>query len=244
MVAAMELEICSDTAAGIAAADAGGADRIELCAGLALGGLTPSQGLMELAGQGPLPCRAMIRPRAGDFVFCDADFAVMARDVAAARAAGLEGVVLGAATASGVLDLDMLARLRARATGMGATLHRVIDTLATPLDAIDQAVALGFDRILTSGCAPSAHAGRAQLRAMVAHAAGRITIMAGAGITASNAGAIIADTGVRALHGSCSGPAAHSAHGQLPAQGGGETGTFRVTDPAKIAALRAAMQGP
>ncbi|HCO54934.1 MAG TPA: copper homeostasis protein CutC, partial [Pelagibacterium sp.] len=118
------LEICVDDAAGLAAAISGGADRIELCSSLALGGLTPTPGLMALAATSPIPVYAMIRPRAGDFVFSRDDVATMETDIDAARSAGLSGVVLGATHPDGRLDTAILERLVTRASGLGLTLHR------------------------------------------------------------------------------------------------------------------------
>eukprot|EP01036_Dinobryon_divergens_P055490 gene55490-74084_t len=105
------LEICVDDAEGLAAAIKGGADRIELCSSLGSGGLTPSFGFMQLAARAPIPVNALIRPRVGDFVFGDEDIDIMIADIEAARAAGLAGVVIGAAQASGTLDRPVLERL-------------------------------------------------------------------------------------------------------------------------------------
>lgn len=197
------LEICVDSAAGLEAARAGGADRIELCSALALGGLTPSAGLMGIARQQPLPCHAMIRPRAGDFTYDESEIAQMEREIAAVAAAGLAGVVFGA-TRDGALDRAVLARLVACAAGyrLSTTLHRAIDVLRDPVAAIDAAVELGFDRVLSSGGAPTAIEGRDTLRAMHDRARGRIAVMAGSGIGADNAGALTA-IGIREIHASC-----------------------------------------
>ncbi|RVJ14613.1 copper homeostasis protein CutC, partial [Sinorhizobium medicae] len=113
------LEVCVDDPDGLEAAVAGGADRVELCSALCAGGLTPSPGLMSAAGMPPVPVYAMIRPRAGDFVYDAADLEVMRRDIDAARAAGLAGVVLGASRADGRLDARMLTKLAGHAAGMG-----------------------------------------------------------------------------------------------------------------------------
>ena len=198
------VEICIDDHAGIAACISGGADRIELCAALDLGGLTPSIGLMQSAATGPLPCYAMIRPRAGDFCYSPAELDVMVQDIDAARRAGLDGVVIGAATADRQLDLQALDKLSAACNGMGRTLHRVIDTLEDPLKAIDIAIDLGFEHILSSGGAPTACDGQDCLKAMQTHARDRIDIIAGAGIRADNAKALVKATGIRSLHASCS----------------------------------------
>jgi copper homeostasis protein len=145
------LEICVDTAAGLRTASASGADRIELCSALELGGLTPTSGLLALAAEMGVSARVMIRPRAGDFVFTTDDLDMMRADIAAARAHGLEGVVLGANRPDGALDLDMLGTLVEASQGLRKTLHRAFDLVPDIAEAVEQAVALGFDTILTSG---------------------------------------------------------------------------------------------
>ena len=157
------VEVCLDSAEGLAEAVAGGADRIELCAALAVGGLTPSAGLMQAAARCPVPVLAMIRPRAGDFVFSPAEVAIMLADIAAARAAGLAGVVLGASLPGGRLDRAILARLTDAASGLDLTLHRAFDLVPDIAPAIELAADLGFRRILTSGQAATAAEGRAGL---------------------------------------------------------------------------------
>ncbi|WP_230426452.1 copper homeostasis protein CutC [Paragemmobacter aquarius] len=197
------MEVCVDSVGGLDAAVAGGADRIELCSALALGGLTPSAGLMAAAGRAPVPALAMIRPRAGGFVWSPAEIAVMCCDIRASRDAGLAGVVLGASLADGTLDCETLSALLAEAQGMTTTLHRCFDLVPDPFVALEQAVALGFDRILTSGQAKTALEGIDLIAALHARASGRIVIMPGSGVTAENARRFTA-LGLRELHGSCS----------------------------------------
>lgn len=200
------LEVCVDTLDGARAACRGGAGRIELCSALSEGGLTPSAGLMRAAASLPVPVYAMIRPRAGLFRFSPDDEAVMAADIAAARAAGLAGVVLGVQDGTGALDADMLGRLADAAGGLGRTLHRVIDVVPDPMAALDTAIALGFERVLTSGAAAEAPDGAAVIAAMRRRAAGRISVMPGCGLTPGNVGAVIAATGVVEVHASCTRP--------------------------------------
>lgn len=232
------LEICVDDAAGLAAAISGGADRIELCSALAVGGLTPTPGLMALAATAPIPVYAMIRPRPGDFVFSDDDVATMETDIDAVRAAGLPGVVLGAIHPDGTLDTATLKRLIARASGLGLTLHRAFDLAPDFPAAIDTAIALGFTRILTSGGAPRAIDSLDTLRAIIAHAAGRIAIMPGSGVTADNAKTFLA-LGVTDLHASASRVIAAPA-GRATDLGYVAPGMKR-TDAAMVAALKRAM---
>lgn len=199
------LEVCVDSPEGLAAAIAGGADRIELCAALETGGLTPSAGLMALAARAPIPVYAMIRSRPGDFVYGEGDMAALLADIDAVRAAGLAGVVLGANRADGSLDREVLARLAAHSRGLGMTLHRAFD-LAGPdfAGAIDLTVELGFERILTSGGETTALKGLDALAACFAHAGDRIAIMPGSGVNLETLGAIKARLPFREIHSSCS----------------------------------------
>ena len=200
------LEICVDDADGLAAAIAGGADRIELCSALALGGLTPTPGLMTLAAAAQIPVFAMIRPREGDFVLSPGDLDQMRRDIDAVRAAGLAGVVFGASEPEGALDDTALALLKAHAIGLGSTLHRAFDLVPNRAAALDVAIALGFDRVLTSGGESRAEDGTSAIAALVAQAAARISVMPGAGVRPVNAAGIIAATGAREIHASCRAP--------------------------------------
>ncbi|AWD22307.1 copper homeostasis protein CutC [Fuscovulum blasticum] len=208
-MARVTVEICVDGSEGLAAAVAGGADRVELCSALPLGGLTPSAGLMCLAGRSGVPAMALIRPRPGDFVFTPSEAAVMEADITAARAAGMAGVVLGAQLPDGRLDQALLARLVKAAEGLDLTLHRCFDLVPDRAEALETAVELGFRRILTSGGAVRADQALPEIAARIAQAAGRISIMPGSGIGPENAARFVA-IGAQELHGSCS----------LPGQGG------------------------
>ncbi len=199
----LTLEVCVDTAAGLQAAVEGQADRVELCSALELGGLTPSIGLMQLAHNSTVPVYAMIRPRAGDFCFTDAEINVMADDIRAASDAGLAGVVLGAANADNTLNTQALATLCELAGPMGKTLHRVIDTLQDAHLALEQAIDLGFDQVLTSGGQPDAIDGVDMLAQLQVRAAGRIAIMAGSGVTPARVAQLHRQTGIVDFHASC-----------------------------------------
>ena len=233
------VEICVDSAAGLHAAVAGGADRIELCAALSLGGLTPYPGLIAAARDCPVPVRAMIRPREGDFRFEDADRNAMLADIAAVRTAGLSGVVIGAQDHAGRLDVTLLKALVAAAAGMQVTLHRVVDLLYDPVDAVDIAVELGIATILTSGGAQTAIDGARTIRAMQDRAGGRIEILVGSGVRAGNVGALVVATGVGAVHASCSMPV--ESDDDAARAFGFSSGRERTTDRAGVAALRAAV---
>lgn len=235
------LEICVDDAAGLDAAIEGGADRVELCSVLELGGLTPTPGLIALARQANVPVRVMIRPRPGDFVFSQGDVAAMRADIEAVRNAGLEGVVLGASLADGRLDTEILAALSEAASGLKRTLHRAIDLVPDMPEAVEQAIALGFDTILTAGRARTAPEGVEQLALAHRVAAGRITIMAGSGINAASAGALLDQVPLSALHASCGESAAPAS---APAMRlGFESPGRKATSVSKVAALKSVLVG-
>jgi copper homeostasis protein len=197
------MEICVDNPQSLRAAVSGGADRIELCSALALGGLTPTDSFMHLAARSGVATYAMIRPRDGDFNFTPEEIDLMADDIQRCAAAGLAGVVIGAAR-DRALDVTTMARLTDAAGPLGVALHRVFDLLEDPLRSIDLAAELGIERILTSGGGRTAEAGIDELKRFVSHAAGRLSIMAGSGIHAGNAVEIVQQTGVREIHGSFS----------------------------------------
>jgi copper homeostasis protein len=201
------LEICVDSAEGLDAAIAGGADRIELCSALELGGLTPSPGLIRKAAQAPIPVYAMVRPRPGDFIFGAADIEIMLAEIDIIREAGLAGVVLGASHAGGALDEDTLRRLMEHATGLGTTLHRAVDLVPDFDVAVDLAAELGFEHILTSGGARHAVEGMETIAAMIDRAAGRVGILAGSGVRPANVGTLLDRLPLIQVHASCSAPA-------------------------------------
>lgn len=198
------LEVCVADAESLAAAISGGADRIELCSALELGGLTPASGLMRLAARAPIPVYAMVRPRSGDFVFTADDVEIMLADIDAIRDFGLKGVVIGASRPDGTLDEALLRRLRDHAHGLGATLHRAFDLVPDFAAALETAIDLGFERILTSGGAAAAPEGIAKLHALDGSARGRISIMPGSGLTPRNVRQLLDAVPVREIHSSCS----------------------------------------
>ena len=161
------LEICIDNLESLFTAERSGADRIELCSALGLGGLTPSYGFMQLAARhASVPVYAMIRPRAGDFCFSAAEFELMLLDIAAARAAGLQGVVVGLLDEGGRVPAAQLQQLVEAAGPLGVTFHRAIDLSSNWRADLETIVAAGCERILSSGQAPTALAGLETLQAM------------------------------------------------------------------------------
>lgn len=233
------LEVCVDDAAGLEAAVQGGADRIELCSSLGLGGLTASAGLMAEASKLTLPVVALIRPRGGGFVYAEAEERVMLRDIELAAELGLAGVAIGALTPERTLDVALLKRLAWRAQGLQLTLHRAFDLVRDPVAALEQAIELGFHRVLTSGGAVKAPAGSAQLAALVARSGGRIRILAGSGITADNVQALLSATGVHEVHASCSAPQAEPDAGLVAFGFAGASS--RVTSAAIVRELKQRM---
>lgn len=200
------LEVCVDSPVGLNAAIAGGADRIELCSSLAVGGLTPSPGFMALAAKSGRPARAMIRPRVGDYVYSEAEIDVMRGDIDAARAAGLAGVVIGASLPNWHLDEKTITRLAEHAKGLELTLNRTVDMSPDPLAAVDMVAALGFRSILTSGGSLKAPDGLETIAAMVARAGTRVEILAGSGLNPGNVRMMVEKTHVREVHGSFAAP--------------------------------------
>ena len=191
------------------AAVAGGADRLELCANLDAGGTTPSAALITAVRERvEVPVVVMIRPRGGDFTYSDDELSRMYEDVAMARALGASGVVFGVLDTFDRLDLERTAALVEAADGVPVTFHRAIDQVARRVVAMDALAALGVARVLSAGGGKTASDGLDELRAMVERAADRLVVVAGGGVRATNARAIVERTGVAELHARCGGDAA------------------------------------
>jgi copper homeostasis protein len=234
------LEICVDDLAGVRAAAEGGADRIELCSALALGGLSPSPAFAAAALENGLRVHAMVRPRAGDFVYSADDLALMSAEIRALVSVGVQGVVVGATHQDGRPDRDALARLRDAAVGIDIVLHRAIDLAPDPCAAVEVAASLGFDHVLSSGGQRTAFEGAAMLARMVEAAAGRLSIIAGSGVTADNADELVRTTKVNAVHASA-GNLLPCSDSRIAAFGFGSP-EKRATDASKVAALRAILR--
>jgi len=197
------LEVAANSVASALAAQAGGARRVELCTALELGGLTPSHATIAMARERlRIPLYVLIRPRAGDFLYDDEECAVMRRDIEICAALGCDGVVLGVLDADGEVDMARCRGLIAAAGRLGITFHRAFDLARDPRRALEDVIAQGCERVLTSGGQASAPEGAALIRELVAQAAGRIAIMPGAGVTAGNLAALAAATGAREFHAS------------------------------------------
>ena len=197
------LEVCAGDIQSVKNAAAGGAARVELCSGLSEGGLTPSEGLVRAAMQVPgIKVNVLIRPRQGDFLYSEDEVEIMLSDIRRCRGLGVNGVVIGALTPDGDVDCEICARLIEAACGLSITFHRAFDLVRDPMQALEDVVKLGCDRILTSGCAPSAIGGVETLKQLQQQADGRIVILAGGGVNPGNARDIIERSGVRELHAS------------------------------------------
>jgi len=233
------LEICIDDPAGVQAAAEGGADRVELCSALALGGLSPSPAFAAAALESGLVVHAMVRPRAGDFAYSREELALMVAEIRALVSAGVHGVVVGATREDGSPDRDALARLRDVADGIDIVLHRAIDLAPDLCAAVELAASLGFDHVLSSGGARTASEGADLLSKMVEMSAGRLAIMAGSGVSAENVAELVQRTGVHAVHASASGQSAW-ADPRIASLKFGPSAK-RYTDPSAVAAIRAAL---
>lgn len=201
------LEVCVDSTASALAARDGGADRLELCADLAIGGTTPSLALVQqVKAETGLPVRVLLRPRMGDFCYDSWELAQMEALAADLVRAGADGIVTGVLTPEGDLDLPAMERICTAARQAAGnrpvvlTLHRAFDVCRDAAACLEAACSLGLATILTSGQAADAVSGRALLARLQALAAGRIEILAGSGVNAGNIPLLAAETGIRSYH--------------------------------------------
>ena len=196
-------ELCAETLAACEAAREGGADRIELCSALSEDGLTPSHGLIGAAvKQSGLPVHVLVRPRTGDFVYSEAEFALMREDLVHARTLGASGVVIGILLRDGRVDIKRTSELVALAAPLEVTFHRAFDLTPELEEALEDVIATGCHRLLTSGGEGTAIAGADALTRLVDLAATRIAIAAGGGVRPDNAATLVQRTKVKQLHSS------------------------------------------
>lgn len=194
------IEVCVDSLESAKAAVRGGADRLELCANLIIGGTTPSPYLIAEAAKLGVPVNVLIRPRFGDFCFTGEEKEEQLEQIRQLKSLGASGAVVGALLPDGSLDLDFLAQCREAAQGLHLTLHRAFDVCADAYTAMEQAIFLGFDTILTSGQRATALEGAALLGDLVRKAGGRVAIMPGSGVNAQNLPALLERTGACVFH--------------------------------------------
>ena len=196
------VEVCANGVESCLAAQEGGADRVELCAGIPEGGTTPSYGEIKVARRVLTTTRlhVIIRPRGGDFLYSDLEVERMAQDIGMCRDLGVDGVVFGCLKADGTIDVEKNRYLMECSRGMSVTMHRAFDRAADPQRALEEIIDLGFDRILTSGQQPKAVQGVELLAKLNRQAAGRIILMAGSGVTEQNIRDIREATGLHEFH--------------------------------------------
>jgi copper homeostasis protein len=195
------IEICVEGIDAFVAAQSAGADRVELCASLLEGGLTPSFGVIRQAqAVASIPLHVIIRPRGGDFLYSDLEYATMLDDVRTCRDLGVAGVVFGCLTAGGHIDEARMRELTEASRPMKVTCHRAFDMTRDPLEAIEALVRCGVDRVLTSGQHDTALDGIDVLRKVHDAARARIVIMACGALDESNIAAVLAGSGADELH--------------------------------------------
>lgn len=188
-----KIEICANSVASCLEAQKGGAYRVELCAGIPEGGTTPSYGEIAVARELlNIELNIIIRPRGGDFLYSDVEHKTMLHDIKIAKKLGVDGVVIGCLKADGTIDMERNRELIAAAEGMSVTFHRAFDMCKNPFESLEQIIALGCDRLLTSGQQPTAIEGISLLSQLVEKAGDRIIIMPGSGVNEDNI-AILAD---------------------------------------------------
>ncbi|WP_427016051.1 copper homeostasis protein CutC [Pseudarthrobacter sp. P1] len=235
-----DLEIAVQDAAGVRIALDGGASRVELCTALRTGGLTPSMGTVQLAVEAaagvPGFVHVLVRNRGGGYVYSDEDVRTMCADIGALRGTGVGGVVVGALTADGRIDLAALARFTAAAGGLPVTFHRALDAAVDPLAELARLAGTGVCRVLTSGAAVRSIEGLDTLAAMVRQAPEGVQVMAGGGVRLQDIAALAA-AGVDAVHLS----ARTTFLDLFPAGPGGGAQELDATDPALVAGARAAL---
>lgn len=198
----MIFEICTDSFEGARMAQKFGAKRIELCSALSVGGLTPSPSLTALCESiKQIETHVMIRSREGNFVYSAAEIEIMKKDIQLQAEAGAHGVVFGCLTADNTINIQQNIILveEARKYGLECTFHRAFDFVSSPIEALESLINIGFNRILTSGEKPTAFEGIELIKQLVKKANGEIEIMAGSGVSSTNA-VELASTGVNALH--------------------------------------------
>lgn len=198
---AILVEIAAHSVQAAVAAQAGGAQRVELFSSPLEGGLTPSEGLMAVVRDRlKISLHIIIRPRGGDFCYCDAELEAMHRDVATARRIGVDGIALGILDPEGRIDVEPTRQLVSAARPLSVTFHRAIDMCRDVHSALRDAIACKVDRVLTSGGAADASQGMAILKSLVAEAGKNVSLIAAGGIRPANAATIIKETGVREVH--------------------------------------------
>ncbi len=195
------LEICCGSLEDAMEAERGGADRVELCSALFLGGLTPSLGtVIEAKARLNIPVMVMIRPRSAGFCYTEPEFASMERDAALAVEHGADGIVFGVLRRDGALDIERCKRIRQIIDNRQAVFHRAFDVTPDPFKTLDQLIDLGMTRVLTSGQEDSVPEGTPLIKRLIDYAGDRIEILPGGGIKPYNLRQVVAETGCKQVH--------------------------------------------
>ncbi len=240
----MKIEIVVYNIESALKAQEGGADRIELCDNPSEGGTTPSFGTIEAVRQNVnLDVFVMIRPRGGDFCYSNYDFHCMKRDIDQCQKLSTDGVVFGILNADGTLDKKRCKELIDRARPMKVTCHRAFDMTRDPFEALEDCIAVGFDRILTAGHQPVAAKGTVLIAELVKKANGRIAIMPGSGVNEETVEKIVGETGVKEIHFSATAfrDSAMQFRNMAIAGMGQDEGSefkYRTVDPLRVRAMR------
>jgi len=245
MANTVRIEVCIDDPSFASASAAAGADRIEMCSALDLGGLTATANTIERSIHSGIPVTAMTRLRPGDFILDPEDISRMRDEIASHIAAGAEGIVLGALKASGEIDTEALSWLLDACNGTPVTFHRAFDHCCDRILGLEQIIDAGCQRLLTSGGAPSALEGVEEVARIVEAADGRIEVMAGGGVRPGCGAELVRRSGVQWLHLSARGPASAAdvsrQRGSKPVPLGsldpGSDAPRMVTDPQQIRQL-------
>ena len=194
-------EICANSVDSCIAAQEGGADRVELCAGIPEGGTTPSYGTIRTARESiDIGLNVIIRPRGGDFLYSENELNQMRHDILTARELGADGLVFGCLTPEGNVDMAAMSLLMKAAGATPVTFHRAFDHTSDPFRAMEDIIGLGCVRILTSGCRPTAYEGAQNIADLIRKASDRIIIMPGCGIRENNIRDIAEITGAKEFH--------------------------------------------
>lgn len=195
------LECCVDSVVSAIHAQEGGANRLELCGNLIIGGTTPTMGLFhQIKANTTIKVHALIRPRFGDFLYDEFEMNIMEEEISALRKEGVDGVVIGCLTKDGELDYDKMARLIEKADGANITLHRAFDVCRDPFEALEMCKKLGISTILTSGQKNHVLEGKALLKELCEHTEGKVEIMPGAGVNAEVIEKLLPDLPVKCFH--------------------------------------------
>lgn len=197
-----KFEVCANSVESCLAAQAGRANRVELCAGIPEGGTTPSYGEISMAYEVLSSTRlhVIIRPRGGDFLYSPMEVKTMLKDIEMAKQLGAAGVVFGCLTANGEIDSAIMQELMKASQGLSVTFHRAFDVCRNPEEALEQMIELGCNRVLTSGQQATAEQGIPLLKKLQEQAAGRIILLAGCGVNEKNIARIARETGIQEFH--------------------------------------------